>query len=285
MLVSDFAARLEAFGFSGDALSVASRLARKDGGTMISVDAVYGTLRGGQKKLAFKHTTPLTVALGATPRERAPLELLRPQFENRVYVFSEQNDEKCGAMRKCFSEAPRDHKFVAPPRKPISSASRPLIRPSPVPMRPTGARSMTQLKQKLRSPLKDRGPKPAWNDTVDVVSDSNVQLSSNLRQFFSNPTDKPVMEEIKRKLQERGNKRAVLPPNSPQPELSPSPADSGGAPVPDFMKSSSARTSTRKARKGGQGGERDNDEAAPHFGKEGSPENLFGDLAAFLPDM
>merc|ERR1712048_116853 len=50
MSTTDLAARLMALGFEGDALGIASRVARDDGGVFVTVDSLYSVLKGGPRR-------------------------------------------------------------------------------------------------------------------------------------------------------------------------------------------------------------------------------------------
>eukprot|EP00929_Paragymnodinium_shiwhaense_P055066 TRINITY_DN2760_c0_g1_i2.p1 TRINITY_DN2760_c0_g1~~TRINITY_DN2760_c0_g1_i2.p1 ORF type:complete len:737 (+),score=178.18 TRINITY_DN2760_c0_g1_i2:93-2303(+) len=196
--VAEFAARVDALGYQGNVLSLAARLARQDGGTYISVDSLYSRLRGGHKQ-KMKATGPLSL-----PYKQACVRD-RPAFDNRVYIFSERNDELCKLQRKGFTQRIPDEKFKPPKRSPSSPSGYPSRRS------PKTGRELTNFSG--RRLVKDR-PKPAWNDTVNIVSDCNTQRPAHMRHCFNELEDKPVKQEIMRRL--RGRQTMARSASSPQ---------------------------------------------------------------------
>jgi len=180
--VSDFAARLTALGFEGDAVMCAARVARTEGGTHITAEALVAILStNDKKKINEGPQTPLSnlsktsslSVLGKVPKDKPVVH--EKGWSSHLINTSEVNKYKSKFNRTYFgSAAPMSREDKAkfnPPRRGVQSAA------SKVPER------------------------PGWNSTGPAPE--TCRTTQVCRRYFSDVTDKPIRDQMRSSMANR----------------------------------------------------------------------------------
>eukprot|EP00927_Polykrikos_kofoidii_P041148 TRINITY_DN35064_c0_g1_i1.p1 TRINITY_DN35064_c0_g1~~TRINITY_DN35064_c0_g1_i1.p1 ORF type:complete len:918 (-),score=166.87 TRINITY_DN35064_c0_g1_i1:215-2968(-) len=202
--VSDFAARLTAMGFTGDALFVASRASRLEGGTFVSAESLHLLLTGARRTAQRPSI------------QRSPVVWVRPQpqqrkeaWENTVNDIGSNNDVTPRGLRKYFGSPnpTRGESFsVGSPSggaqaQPQRSASTGNIQQSPSLMSRTTEKRKSLIGGRWK-PHTEPG-KPEWNGGLYPLSASNSEKSAGMKCFFDHVTDKPIRAEMLRTIEDK----------------------------------------------------------------------------------
>jgi len=199
IVVADFAARLTALGFPGDALRAASLLARTEGGNAISGDTILSVLGGGKPKSPATGSRSRSMPSSPRTGKLSPRSVGTGSNSNCNSVFErgvwcDSVDDK-SVLNSAHCKYTRNY-FTPPARleeKSLAASAAMLPPESP------RAKPCTDLTPNCRL-----ATRPPWNDNFDaVMQHSNQHMSSHNRRYFSNFDDKPVRAERRRLIQDR----------------------------------------------------------------------------------
>jgi len=182
--VSDFAARLTALGFEGDAVMCAVRAARTEGGTHITAEALHAILSTDKKKMLhadgpqtttlsnLSKTSSLSV-LGRVPKDKPVVHEKR--WSPHLINTSEVNSSKSKFNRTYFGyHAPmarEDKAKFNPPRR-------------------AGGYQASKVPER-----------PGWDSSG--VAPESCKTTQVCRRYFSDVTDKPIRDQIRSSLANR----------------------------------------------------------------------------------
>jgi len=197
--ISDLAARLTACGYDGDARLAAVRAARwaDPSGTQISASALFTLLSGtGIRREGISTTTGKPLRPKQGPEPRTPTEgrdpnMAKQAWKDGVDNFSDNNMSRPKGVRAYFTSTKKSEERRGETlRGDASSASsfRPASRRRPGPGGTT----------------EDR---PEFDTRAPCSADVNTQLPASKRQYFSDPTDRPVREKVREELRQRNFNR------------------------------------------------------------------------------
>mmetsp|Transcript_133618 Transcript_133618/g.266597 ORF Transcript_133618/g.266597 Transcript_133618/m.266597 type:complete len:854 (+) Transcript_133618:39-2600(+) len=200
MTVGDLAVHLAALGFEGDALQAAIRAARNEGaGTKITANSLR------QLFACTPQAPPASQEQGRTTRNLLQKKRVsqagappRQDWDSGVHDLASVNLARPKGLRNYFSMPYRDE-----------DGNR-----SPVQRKPQRSRSTVKPCWNEES---SGGDKPHWNGEVFTATGVNSDLPSSRRLYFSDASNKPVREAMKRaqsarSLREAGPKQVQPPP-------------------------------------------------------------------------
>lgn len=223
ILVSDLAARLTALGFEGDSLGAATRAARLEGGCVVSADALYALLSGTRQNYGTEGERPQSLsnpARDTTPTKRTKVTVSLHVLDHRQGWDNGVNDIVAANSQKCFMTRSYFDRSLTPPRARSSTPRKgdgiladpttPRAR-TPLAKATNGSnvRNVTPTRRDA-SPRRPVETRPQWAGGVDgQLQDANLTMGAHTRKYFSDPFEKPVRAEIRRKLEARTAKRAA----------------------------------------------------------------------------
>lgn len=201
--VCDFAARLTALGFDGNAHQAAARAARSEGGTQISRDTLKVLLTGEGKPRALVPESPKNRGL-ASPASTLSKSSSSPSiggkrtvvakqpWKNSLEDYTAKNAGKPRTSRAYFGDAPKlreSPKFQPPSRRSSADSSA------------TGC-DQSVMSELLRSQA-ITARRPQWNQSFSGKADFNVPKSS--RTYFNDVAERPVRDAQRAALRQRAS--------------------------------------------------------------------------------
>jgi Ca2+-binding EF-hand superfamily protein len=205
--VGDLAARLTTLGYDGDALTIANRASRLEGGTFISAASLHLLLSGERRTNPHKVTQSPAIVTAGRARSPAP----RPAWDDAVNDFGLYNEGAvANELGHKFGQTPKPRcqrtyfgqvdRIVAPGRAPF------VLRASSADAgknRAARRGSIINARAVVEATKEQCLGRPDWNGRIHDTGTHNAEHCSSMRCLFSNPDIKEHKENHKKIIQNK----------------------------------------------------------------------------------